>query len=205
MHQTERIDQHLSFTDCAPPEYIDKFWEVRQMQDAWRSNMAEIFFPCWVVCLDESMSIWHCQWTCPGFVFCPRKPHPLGNEYHTICCAITGILFDFELVEGKDHQKELPPEMFVQFGKTGGLLLRLTKTTHGSGRYVILDSGFCVLKAIVGLCQHGIFSGALIKKRRYWPALVPGDAIDQYFEDKPVGSAAAVAGKLDGVPYKYSA
>jgi hypothetical protein len=76
-------------------------------------------------------------------------------------------LFDFELVEGKDHPNELPPLMYVEFGKTGGLLLRLTKTIHGTGQYVILDSGFCVLKAIVGLRQHGVFSGALIKKRRY--------------------------------------
>ena len=163
----ERIDQHLSFTDRTPPEFVDRFWEVRQMQDEWKANMKELFYPAWVVCLDESMSIWHCQWTCPGFVFCPRKPHPLGNEYHTICCAITGILFDFELVEGKDHPNELPPLMYVEFGMPGGLLLRLTKTIHGTGRYVILDSGFCVLKAIVGLRQHGVFSGALIKKRRY--------------------------------------
>ena len=91
--------------------------------------------------------------------------------------------------------------MHVQFGETGGLLLRLTKTIHGSGRYVILDSGFCVLKANVGLRQHGVFSGMLIKKQRYWPALVPGDAIDEYFDGKPVGSVDVVAGKLDGVPY----
>ena len=64
---------------CTPPKYIDKFWDFRQMQDATRSNMAELFFPCWVVCLDESMSIRHCQWTCPGVVFCPRKPHHLGS------------------------------------------------------------------------------------------------------------------------------
>jgi hypothetical protein len=110
-------------------------------------------------------------------------------------------LFDFELVEGKDHPNELPPLMYVEFGKTGGLLLRLTKTIRGTGQYVILDSGFCVLKEIIGLRQHGVFSGALIKKRRYWPALVPGDAIDQYFEDKPVGATGSVRGMLDGVSY----
>ena len=45
-------------------------------------NMAAVFAAGWVVCLDESMSIWFSRWTCPGWVFCPRKPHDKGNEYH---------------------------------------------------------------------------------------------------------------------------
>ena len=88
--------------------------------------MRKIFNSGWVVCLDESMSQWTRQWTCPGFVYCPRKPHPKGNEYHTIADGKSGILFELELVEEKDE----PPEMyekkkFKEFGVTAGLLLRL--------------------------------------------------------------------------------
>ena len=57
----------------------------------WNKSMAEAFSPGWVVCLDESMSIWHSRWTCPGWVFCPRKPHPFGNEYHAIADEDFGI------------------------------------------------------------------------------------------------------------------
>ena len=32
----------------------------------------------------------------------------------------------------------------------------------------------------------GVYADALIKKRKYWPKGVPGDAIDQYFADKDV-------------------
>jgi len=85
--------------------------------------MKEIFYPSWALCLDESMSIWMNRYTCPGWVFCPRKPHPFGNEYHTICCAESGILFDFEIVEGNDRPREMSAAEFADKGKTAGLLL----------------------------------------------------------------------------------
>jgi Transposase IS4 len=48
-------------------------------------------------------------------------------------------------------------------GKTVGLLLRLTKTICDAGKVVILDSGFCVLKALIALKTYGIFAAAVIK------------------------------------------
>ena len=64
----------------------------------------------------------------------------------------------------------------------------------------MLDSGFCVLQAIVELKKHGVFTHALIRKRRYWPKHVPGDQIIQHFADKDVRSADAIKGELDGDP-----
>ena len=65
----------------------------------------------------------------------------------------------------------------------------------------MLDSGFCVLKAIVELNKKGLFAAALIKKRRYWPKYIPGDEIIQHFTDKPVGSCDALKGTMDGIPF----
>ena len=31
----------------------------------------------------------------------PRKPHPFGNEYHTIADGLTNILINYEIVIGK--------------------------------------------------------------------------------------------------------
>ena len=143
--------------------------------------MAEVFIAAWVICADESMSIWMNRWTCPGWVFCPRKPHPFGNEYHTACCALTRILFSLEIVEGKDRPRQRPAPEFEQYGKTAGLLLRLLKTYFTSGRYVVLNSSFRILKAVIALCTFGVFAGSLIKKHRYWPVLVPGGKINEYF------------------------
>ena len=53
------ITKELQFMDDdEPPIYVDKFWQVRQMIEAWNRNMAAIFFATWVICLNESMSIW---------------------------------------------------------------------------------------------------------------------------------------------------
>ena len=164
--------------------------------------MRETFIPSWVSCLDESMSIWFNRYTCPGWIFCPQKPHPFGNEYHTIACGFSGIMYAVKLWEGKDHPRESPKDTNEQLcGKTGALLLRLTKSLYGTGKVVILDSGFCVLKALVWLRRHGVFGSALIKKRKYWPKFVPGDDIDVHMATKDVGECDCLHGTLEGKPY----
>jgi hypothetical protein len=71
--------------------------------------------------LDESMSVWTNMWTCPGWMFVPWKPHPMGNKYHSICCGVSGIMYAIELVQGKDRPPQLAPETFSEHGKTTGL------------------------------------------------------------------------------------
>ena len=198
----ELIMTSLTFTKEPAPAYKDRFWQVREMIEAWNKHMSENFIPSWASCLDESMSIWFSRWTCPGWVWCPRKPHPYGNEYHTICCAHSGILFAMEMVEGKDRPKDRtidPNDKKV--GKTGALLLRICQSIFTTGKVVILDSGFCVLRAIVELRKKGVFSSALIKKRRYWPKYVPGEAMNEHMASKEVGECDSLRGTLDGVPF----
>lgn len=194
------ITSALSFATSHPPAYKDKFWRVREMIAAWNKNMAEQFTPSWMNCLDESMSTWTSQWTCPGFMFVPRKPWPFGNEYHTICCAKSGVMWALEIVEGKDAPPQVEPEHNDK-GKTVGLLLRLTRQLYGTGKVVILDSGFCVLQGIIELAKHGVFASALIKKRRFWPKFIPGDEIKAHFELLQVGTAGSIRGQKDGVDF----
>ena len=109
-------------------------------------------------------------------------------------------MFSMEMVEGKDH----PSEIFKNYnslGKTVGLLMRMLTSYFSTGRYVILDSGFCVLTGLVALKKAGLFACAVIKKRRYWPYLVPGEAMDRMFDDREVGESAGITGKLDGEEY----
>ena len=197
----EILRVHKTYSQITP-QFKDRFHPVRQFLDAWNENMADHFVPSWVVCLDESMSLWTNMFTCPGFVFCPRKPWETGNEYHTIACGLTSIIFHMELVEGKDRPSQLPPLQYVdRGGKTVGLLLRMTKPIHNTGRLVILDSGFCVLKGLVELGKVGLFASALIKKRRYWPKYIRGEEIKEHFKDKAVGEVDAWPGKIDDVPF----
>ena len=107
--------------------------------------MSKQFGPGWVNCLDESMSPWTIKYTCPGHIFLPRKPWPLGNEYHSICCCQSDVMFRVEIVEGKDRPQEKPPEKFnnvTKNGTTTALLLRLCEPIFHNGMVVILDSGF---------------------------------------------------------------
>ena len=155
----------LSFTDATPPMYLDKFWEIQQMVEAWGLNMVENFVPGYVNCLDESMSIWTNKFTCPGIMFVPLKPWPFGNEYHTVCCCTSGIVWGIDLVEGKDLPRALGQQEFDNMGSKVGLLLRMLTPIFHKGYVVILDSGFCVLKTIIELQKKGIFASALIKKQ----------------------------------------
>ena len=59
-----------------------------------------------------------------------------------------------------------------------------------------------MLQALTALSSAGVFSSAVIKKRRYWPRYVEGDAIDKHFEGKAVGMVETLPGKLEGVDFK---
>ena len=96
------ISKKLKYTSQASPSYHDGFHPIRELTDEWNKNMADVFVPGWMLCLDESMQKWLAAYTCPGFVFCPRKPWPFGNEWHTIACVQSSIIFHAEIVDGKD-------------------------------------------------------------------------------------------------------
>ncbi len=94
-HHFNQINSELCFTKNDPPSYCDRFWEVREMIWRWNENMWAFFIPSWILCLDESMSIWFQRWTCPGWVFCPRKPHQFGNmntTLHAVPCLVWWFL-----------------------------------------------------------------------------------------------------------------
>ena len=165
--------------------------------------MQNNFKPGHIACLDESMSTWkNMHTTCPGFMFALRKPWSFGNEYHTVCCGNTGIMFAMEIVEGKDAPRSRQYQEFDDLGgKTVGLLLRLSKSIWGSARIIILDSGFCVLKGIIELRKKGLYASVLIKKRRFWPKYIRGEEIKAHFESLECGFADAKPGKLDNIPF----
>ena len=173
------------------------------MLDCWNKNMAKMFLPSWMNGIDESMSKWVNEYTCPGFMFVPRKPWSFGNEYHNAGCAESDIIWALELWEGKDCPPQLNNKPFDNIGKTVGTLLGLTEPVWGSDRVFVLDSGFCVHHAFVELWKKGVFAAALIKKHHYWPKYIPGNNIISHFAEKGIGESDALQGILDRarVPY----
>ena len=76
-----------------------------------------------------------------------------------------------EIAEGRDHlitmvrpEFETGPNM-----KAVGLMIRLTRALRSTGKAVIVDSGFRVLKGLSEMRRRGVYGSALIQKRRYWP------------------------------------
>ena len=54
----EIILSAMMYMSNEPPVYVDRFWEVRQLIDAWNVNMAHNFSPSWINAIDKSMSKW---------------------------------------------------------------------------------------------------------------------------------------------------
>ena len=64
------------------------------------------------------------------------------------------------------------------------LIWRMTKPLRGTGKEVITDSDFCVLKYLMGMYERGVYSSAVAKKRIYWPEGTYGDQINAHFEKR---------------------
>ena len=65
-----------------------------------------------------------------------------------------------------------------------------------------MDSSFCVLLALVKLASLGVYTLAVIKKRRYWPKYIDGSNIDAHFDFKEVGQTDCLPGTLEGMEFK---
>ena len=86
------------------------------MLQMWNNNMGTNFLPSWINCIDESMSKWINEYTCPGFMYIPRKPWKFGNKYHDAGCADSDIIWVLDLREGKDQPQNLGPKEFDNIG-----------------------------------------------------------------------------------------
>ena len=72
--QFEEILGALRLTGRNAPAYKDRFYKVREMLEMWNTNKEEVFSAGWISCLDESMSKWVNEYTCPRFMCMACKP-----------------------------------------------------------------------------------------------------------------------------------
>ena len=45
------------------------------------------------------------------------------------------------------------------------MMMQTKKPMFGTGKAVAMDSGFCVLKGLVGMLAHGVYETTVIKKK----------------------------------------
>ena len=138
-----RFDYILSafrFTNREVP-YEDGFLQMRQLEEAWNQNIAQQFLPSLINVIDESMMEWFSKWD-SGFMCVVRKPHPFGNERHTICWDFTSIMWRAHIVEGKDRPTELGKKKWEDLGKTVGLILRMCEPIFSTVSVLCLTVAF---------------------------------------------------------------
>ena len=101
--------------------------------------MHRVFILYWISCLDKSMYVCINKFTYPGFVFCPSNPHPKVNEYHTICCGESGIIYIWEIVDGRNHPITMGIPKFETSSnmKMFGLMIRLTRALFSGGGILV--------------------------------------------------------------------
>ena len=62
----------------------------------------------WVKVLDETMSAWRPRTSknggLPNISYIIRKPEPLGTEFKTVCCPVTGVMTRMEIQRGNNVQ-----------------------------------------------------------------------------------------------------
>ena len=199
----EFIAKHLKLCGVdKKPIQRDRLWETRPLIRAFNENMLNSYFASHIVCIDESMHKLSMLYV-PAAVFVMRKFTTRGNEYHTIADGIK-VLFYMELVEGKSRPQWMGPKEFdVAFGKTTGLLLRIVRYSglEGSGRVVVLDSGFQVLQALIELLKRGVYASAIIKWKGNWPKGVDGDLMESEAMKLITGESAAMRGTKNGAAF----
>ena len=84
----QNIGVAIRYTNIESPAFLDRFHDVRQMIDAFNEHYGMEYVPSWINCLEESMNIFLNKFF-PGFMCVPSKPHPFGNEYHSIADGVT--------------------------------------------------------------------------------------------------------------------
>ena len=77
------ITSAIRFTNKPSPSILDRFNDVQQMFKKTNEHYLENYNPYWLSFLNELMNSF-LDIFCPGFMSVLRKPHPLGNEYHSI-------------------------------------------------------------------------------------------------------------------------
>ena len=112
------------------------------------------------ITLDESMIKSYHQ-NLKGKIKIICKPRPIGNKIKNLSDAASNIVLNMGLYEGKDIMAA--KDYVKPFGATTATTLPLTQPYHGTGKRVIADSWFDLVKSTAELLKRGLYSIMLVK------------------------------------------
>ncbi|KAL1528519.1 hypothetical protein AB1Y20_009862 [Prymnesium parvum] len=161
LNRFKKLRSVLSFGPSDEPSLQEDPWAfVRPLVDTFNQHRVNYFNPGWLLTADESMFAWRGQVgvlnvaKCPHRSWVPRKPEPLGVEMKTVGDALSGVMIQMEICEGKEPMKL--KEFSREWGATTACTMRLFKPWFGSGRVAAADSWFSGVKTTFALVSNGL-------------------------------------------------
>ena len=80
---------------------------------------------------------------CPGCMYVPPKPHPFRNEYCTIACVLSKVIYYIDIVGGDDQPLDMEWKDFDKRGAMAGLIFWMSNPLWGTGKLVLVYTIFC--------------------------------------------------------------
>ena len=113
----------------------DELWRAKHLFDGFNSACKKIA-ASFLKVGDESMSVIRFRTTSKGnlphlsYIF--RKPEPLGTEFKTVACSVTGALLFIKVQRGKEGMKDSRYQQ--ELGATAACTKWMTEETKGIDR-----------------------------------------------------------------------
>ena len=146
---------------------LPQFWEIFRWTEQKYGRRVQ---PILDQCARQENNVVYNQFS-PGFMCVGQKPHPFGNEWHTIYCGISYILCRVRIVEGKDIPEQLGLKLHPELLRTVGLMIQMCEPIFSTGKSVFMESVFVLQIGLLHLRQN---AGALVKKRWYFMKVFQG-------------------------------
>ena len=136
------------------------------------------------------MSAWRLRQTklgnLPNISYIIRKPEPLGTEFKTVCCPITGVMTYMEIQRGKEGMKNT--RLQGTLGATTACTIRCSEGAHQGGTElkdsVKGDAWFGSVRCAIAMAQRGNAFFGQVKSNH---SLFPKDYIEEALKDAPGG------------------
>ena len=83
----------------------DPWWAFSSAVKEFNDIRDEEIIDSWEKVLDETMSAWRPRTSknggLPNISYIIRKPEPLGTEFKTVCCPVSGVMTRMEIQRGR--------------------------------------------------------------------------------------------------------
>lgn len=89
------------------------------------------------------------------------KPNPIDNKIKTMSGAASNIVLKLEFYERKTFMQD--KDQMPELGATTATTIQLTEPYHSTGKHVITDSWFGLVKSETEFYKEGLFSIMLVK------------------------------------------